>query len=863
MPREPLRQFLQHLRQVVGVNNARALDDAELLERFVSQRDAAAFEVLVWRHGKLVLDVCGRLLHNSQDIEDAFQATFLVLVRQAKGIRKRAALASWLYKVAYNVALRARRGVTGLNAPPSLTAALPAPDVPDAQHWRELKPVLDEEISQLPEKYRAAVVLCYLQGLTTGVAARQLGCAQGTIHSRLAWARARLRNRLVRRGVAISMPGSAAALSPSSAGAVSVSLVRTTIRLGLLAATGKTTGAGALSVAGLVEGVIQTMFVAKLRVGAAVLLVACALGLGAGAIRPHVLADKPPAPAPVWVPGKPDTIQLPAEMLARLGIETAEVKARGDSGAVLRLSGVLTYDPERVVNVRSRFAGEVIEIGQAGSLQYFPPALALTVRASSRVHATGGGASSSSGESSRNSHENLSRALRAAAKLTTSNSASSESRLRVGDKVSKGHPLAIISSKDLGLKQVDFLDAVARAELDQKELKANQELFKAGLIQESVLRASERQARLSANRVLAARRTLLLWKLSPEEIDSLAQDSRKKGSPEIEKRLGKIVIRAPMDGVIVESNIAVGNVTTPESIVFRIADLSRLQVVANASERDLAALQALPASKRRWTIRAAGVPDAFAVRGHITHIPVSGRPEHQGALDPDRNKSRSFGGDVEDPGKGAGAAFLDYDADGWLDLFVTGGHGGNRLYRSRGDGTFEDITGNSHIAGGQGKVASSFDLDNDGLVDLYVAGSQGGGRLYRNRGDGTLQEVRSNGHRPVIGWADNSAGRLHAGQLITATVQLPPTRQEAAIPASALVLEAGKEYVIVQPDPAKLQYVPRRVLVIRRDRHIAHIRPQPSPAEMRQGFQSVRPGERIISRGAAEVKGMVEDLRAR
>jgi len=840
MPREPLRQFLQHLRRVVGVSDARALDDTELLERFVSRRDGAAFEVLVWRHGGLVLDVCARLLHHPHDIEDAFQATFLVLVRQAKGIRKRAALASWLYKVAYNVALRVRRGNSRMCLPLSMTATLPAPDTNGREHWSELRPVLDDEINRLPDKYRSAVVLCYLQGLTTADAARRLGCAQGTIHSRLAWARARLRSRLVRRGVTISVPGLAATLSCQSAAAVPASLVAATIRLGLAAATGKAaTAAGVFPVAVLAEGVMRTMFFAKVRAVAAASFVICALGLGAGVIGPSALADKPFAP-PTLVPGKPDTIQLPAEVLARLGIQTAEVKARGDlvGAPLLRLSGVLTYDPDRMVSVRSRIAGEIVEVAQASSMQFFPLSMALIVRAPSRTHGTSGG-SSGSGSTSTSGTTGSS----------SGSSTSSVSRqLRFGDGVSKGQVLAVVYSKELGMKQVEFLNAVAHERLDRDELERLQQLFKKGAIAEAAFRAAEREAKIGANKLLAAKRTLLLWKLTPEEIDSLTQALGKKGSPDAEKRLGQIVIRAPIDGVVVESNIAIGNIVDPGAVLFRIADLSRLQVVTNASERDLAALRALPAAGRRWTIRAAGAP---AVEGQITHIPLAGRPENKGALDRHAEylrrlseayyHRRGIGKDRQpgkvDSGKGMGALFFDYDNDGAVDLFV-GPAGSTRF----------------------------LDLDNDGWFDLYVAGSQGAGPLYRNLGDGRFEDITQatglgDAPTPIIGWADNSAGRLHAGQFVTATVQLPANRQEAAVPTSALVLEAGKEYVIVQPVSGKLEYTPRRVLVVRRDRHVAHIRVQLTAAEISQGFQGIRPGERIITRGAVDVKGMIEELR--
>src|SRR5689334_24596283 len=108
MAADPLRHLLTRLRRAADPAGAAALTDAELLERFVARRDEAAFELLVWRHGAMVLNLCRRLLRQEQDAEDAFQATFLVLVKKARSIGKRQACASWLYKVAYRVALAAR-----------------------------------------------------------------------------------------------------------------------------------------------------------------------------------------------------------------------------------------------------------------------------------------------------------------------------------------------------------------------------------------------------------------------------------------------------------------------------------------------------------------------------------------------------------------------------------------------------------------------------------------------------------------------------------------------------------------------------------------------------------------------------------
>jgi RNA polymerase sigma factor (sigma-70 family) len=190
--------------------------DTELLERFAGAKDETAFVELVRRYGPMVLGVCRKMLRHEQDAEDAFQATFLVLARKAGSIRDAAALPNWLYGVACRLAARAkstawRRQVREVLLEESLDpAALTGPD-PD-----DVGPVLYEEIGRLPDRYRAPFVLCYLQGRTNEEAARQLGCAPGTIFSRLARARQRLRSRLERRGVVFSwlLPPEAASPFP-------------------------------------------------------------------------------------------------------------------------------------------------------------------------------------------------------------------------------------------------------------------------------------------------------------------------------------------------------------------------------------------------------------------------------------------------------------------------------------------------------------------------------------------------------------------------------------------------------------------------------------------------------------------------
>jgi len=200
------RQFgpvLQQIRRLITRPTTEALADGGLLERFAVNQEEAAFETLVQRHGPLVRGVCRRLLHDEHEAEDAFQATFLVLARKAPAIRKRHSVASWLYGVAYRVATKAR-----VRADRRRACALPGPDVATAPTMdtamRELRQVIDEELSHLPEKYRAPLVLCYLEGKTKDEAALDLGWPSGTVSGRLARARDILRERLTRRGLAFS-----------------------------------------------------------------------------------------------------------------------------------------------------------------------------------------------------------------------------------------------------------------------------------------------------------------------------------------------------------------------------------------------------------------------------------------------------------------------------------------------------------------------------------------------------------------------------------------------------------------------------------------------------------------------------------
>jgi RNA polymerase sigma factor (sigma-70 family) len=249
------------------------LTDAHLLERFLARRDEGAFAALVARHGPMVLGVCRRVLGNHHDAEDAFQAAFLVLARRAAALRPRAALGPWLYGVAFRTALGAAATRNRRRSRERQVRDMPHPEVAPAD-LLDWQPLLDRELSRLSERYRAAVVLCDLEGKTRKEAARLLGVPESTLANRLARARALLAKRLRGRGVELTGAALAAALAAETASArVPTVLLRCTAR----AAAGQLTAASAPAVL-LMKGVMQAMLLRKLKLVALVVLVTAALG---------------------------------------------------------------------------------------------------------------------------------------------------------------------------------------------------------------------------------------------------------------------------------------------------------------------------------------------------------------------------------------------------------------------------------------------------------------------------------------------------------------------------------------------------------------------------------------------------------
>jgi RNA polymerase sigma factor (sigma-70 family) len=295
MAGEPLPILMRLLRDAAAAKGDGGLSDTELLERWAARRDEAAFEVLVWRHGPMVLGLCRRLLSRPPDIEDAFQATFLALVRKAGSIRRPEAVGSWLYKVAYRIALRSRAGARKRAARESPAADLQALESKPLPSGRGLGELLDEEVNRLPAKYRTTLVLCYLQGRTNEEAAQELGCPVGTVFSRLASARHLLQRRLVRRGVGMGLGLLATALIRETASAaVSPALAEAARRAARWTATGPAAGTVSTQVAGLTEGVLRTMRMTRLKIVAAVFVALGTVGAGLG-----VLAYSPAAQEPV------------------------------------------------------------------------------------------------------------------------------------------------------------------------------------------------------------------------------------------------------------------------------------------------------------------------------------------------------------------------------------------------------------------------------------------------------------------------------------------------------------------------------------------------------------------------------------
>ncbi len=356
--------------------SAVALGDGELLARFLARRDEAAFEALVARLGPTVLGACRRMLADPHDIDDAFQATFLVLVRRGGTIRDRDRVATWTYEVAVRVARRARLDAARRLARERRAASSESGEVDSSIDRTELRAQIDEEIARLPEHHRRAVLLCDVEGLSREEAAARLGWTPNMVRGRLDRARARLRERLSRRGLAPSdawMTLIGPPLAPKPL------LVALTARTALSYATGRSLIQG--PAVALCEGVIRMMMLARWKLAATALLSACAVagtsgifagqgpggGSGPDPAQVPAVASKPLLPAP-GAKANPDDPTARSEEVLRSS--AAIGKARVEAARVRLEAQQAFYDEGRITIDRLIDASRMMmeaELAIAGS----------------------------------------------------------------------------------------------------------------------------------------------------------------------------------------------------------------------------------------------------------------------------------------------------------------------------------------------------------------------------------------------------------------------------------------------------------------------------------------------------------------
>ena len=339
------KHLAAHLRAITrAAHPTGGLPDAELVRRYADTRDEAAFEVLVWRHGPMVWGTCCRILRHQQDAEDAFQAAFLALARSARSVGGRGSIAAWLHRVASNAALKvkARHRPTA-----ELTPDVPG-ETPGDPADREFAGVVDQELGRLPDHYRVAFVLCCLEGMTNAEAARELGCPIGTVDSRLHAARARLRDRLARRGFG---PGALAGVAVVVAVPPEVSAVAI--------AFGASTLIPPLAIDQLANQIGRTMSRTTVTIG--ITAAAVAFTLSAAAV--WAFEGQPPTPPPeppfrpAVAPAPRPQEEAPALLFTELVLKPGETGSR-----TLRLTRAAFRDG-KLTGREDLYTGDASEIG--------------------------------------------------------------------------------------------------------------------------------------------------------------------------------------------------------------------------------------------------------------------------------------------------------------------------------------------------------------------------------------------------------------------------------------------------------------------------------------------------------------------
>lgn len=360
--------ILRDIYTLFHVGAMSGLTDGQLLALFMARADRkaseAAFAGLMARHGAMVLGVCRRALSDPDDVADAFQATFLVLVRKAETVRVEDSLGRWLYGVSRRVSVRAKMAAARRSA--REVGELEFVAAPASDEARDdLRVVMDEEIGRLPERYRAAVVLCDLGGLGHDEAARQMGCPVGTVKSRLSRAREKLRSRLIRRGIApaaVAMSGGAASAAPPAA------LMEASVKAAMQYAAGPAeVVAASAAVINLTEGVLKAMFMNKLRMVAVTVMASLALATGVG-----VVAQQAAGPAPQGEPNgaraeKGDGVVKGADDPARPRATPPDDSAQEEDDSFDRIESlridveILTVEVEGLKNLITQVPKNIID----------------------------------------------------------------------------------------------------------------------------------------------------------------------------------------------------------------------------------------------------------------------------------------------------------------------------------------------------------------------------------------------------------------------------------------------------------------------------------------------------------------------
>lgn len=527
-----------------------APSDGQLLEAFVARRDAASFEALVRRHAAMVLGVCLRVVGNADDADDAFQATFLVLVRKAASIVPREQVGNWLYGVAYRTALKARSLAGRRRLLERPMTELPQPQAtPDDR--AELLEWLDRELERLPAKYRLPIVLCDLECRTRRDAARQLGLPTGTLSGRLTTAHRILAKRLARRGLSVTGAALAAALAGQATAGAPNDIISSTINAAALFAAGSTAAAGIVpgKAAALAEGVLKTMLLTKLKLATAVLASVVVIGAGVLAYDgPGANPGQSPREAPAKDSPKP---AVGSEDQAKAKVEEAQRKVLVQEMRIRQAEAELEHAKAQMAVARAQWERaksdyEAIR-ARAEKAEAAPEVPAANAKPDRAVILVRG-------------------YLRAARVVQVTSSVAgkvTEVAVQEGDLVKAGQLLA---SLDAG----SFRNEVERAQV-------NVELAEAKLLEAKAGQTGEKD-RQSA----AASRFLV------------AQAELKRAGYELmqaKSRLEATQLRAPIAGVVVKRQVEVGSSVSASqgeaTRLFEIIDPRMLVVAVQIPERDM------------------------------------------------------------------------------------------------------------------------------------------------------------------------------------------------------------------------------------------------------------------------------------